>query len=118
MTLTRRDAAAALFTALAVLMPIAAHQGWGIPLVGDSYRWAAVAAFALGCAAYLSGEPLEGYHEPVLGTLGIVALALGILAVATGSAIFLWLLVADIVVLWAGTTINHVRRRARRSIPV
>jgi hypothetical protein len=117
MTLTRRDALATLFTALAVLTAIASHQGWGVPLVGDSYRAAAVAALALGFAAYLSGDPLEGYHEPVLGVLGIVALALGILAVATGSLVFLSLLVAVTVVVWAGATIGHVRHRAHRSIP-
>lgn len=118
MTLTRRDALATLFTVLAVLTPIAAHAGWGVPLVGDSYRWAAVAALAFGFAAYLSGEPLEGFHEPVLGVLGIVALALGILALATGSFVFLSLLVAVTVLLWAGTTIRHVRHRAHRSIPL
>jgi hypothetical protein len=118
MTLTRRDALATLFTLLAACTPIVAHQAWGVPLIGDSYRWAALATLALGFAAYLSAEPLEGYHEPVLGVLGIVALALGILALATGSLVFLSLLVAVTILLWAGTTIGHVRHRGRRSISI
>lgn len=116
MTLTRRDAIATALVALVVIEFLTAHESWGIPLVGDSYRWASFAAFVLGGAAYLLSEPLEGYHEPVLGVLGIVALGLGILALATGSLTFLSLFVADIVVLWAATTFGHLRQRAHRSL--
>lgn len=116
MTLTRKDAIPAVLVGLVVVVFFAAHQSWGIPLIGESYRWAAVAAFVLGGAAYLSSEPLDGYHEPVLGVLGIVALGLGILAVATGSLTFLSLLVGDIVVLWSAKTFGHMRHRAHRSI--
>jgi hypothetical protein len=116
MTMTRKDVIATGLVALVVVAFFAAHQSWGIPLIGESYRWASVAAFVLGGGAYLASEPLEGYHEPVLGVLGIVALGLGILALATGSLTFLSLFVADIVVLWAATTLGHMRHRAHRSI--
>ena len=52
----------------------------------------------------------------MLGVLGIVALGLGILALATGSLTFLSLFVADIVVLWSAKTFGHMRHRAHRSI--
>ena len=48
MTLTRKDATATVLTGLVVLTFIAAHQGWNVPLIGSSYRWAAVVVFALG----------------------------------------------------------------------
>ena len=117
MTLTRRDAIATVLTALAALTLLIALAGWNVPLIGDSYRWAAVVAFLLGACAGLSGRPLEGYREPMLGVLGIVALALAILAVATGSAAFLILLVADTIVLWAATTTRHARTGRGRSMP-
>jgi hypothetical protein len=117
MTLTRRDAVATAFTGLAALTLVIALAGWNVPLIGDSYRSAAVAAFLLGVGGYLSGRPLQGYREPLLGVLGIVALALAILALATGSAAFLVLLVADTIVLWAATTMRHARAREGRSLP-
>jgi len=63
MTLTRKDAAAAALTALAVLAFLATHEGWGVPLVGDSHRWAAGAILLLGS----------------------MTCGLGVLALATGS---------------------------------
>ena len=116
MHLTRRDMLATLLTALAVVVLVAAQQGWGIPLVGDSYRWAAAAVLVLGVCAFLAGEPLEGSHEPVLGVLGVIALSLGVLALATGSLTFLALLVATTVALWAGATLRHQRYGQHGSI--
>src|SRR5438034_4339420 len=56
MTLTRKDAAAAALTALAVLAFLATHEGWGVPLVGDSHRWAAGAILLLGSMRRAAGE--------------------------------------------------------------
>jgi hypothetical protein len=116
MTLTRRDLAATLFVALATLTLVAALADWGVPLIGDSNRWAALVVLVLGFAGYLSGDPLEGRREPVLGVLGIVALSLAIIALATGSSVFLALLVADILVLWAATTVRHSQAHGRGSV--
>ena len=117
MTLTRKDLAATVFVALSVLTLVAALASWGVPLVGDSNRWATVVVFVFGFAGYLSGEPQEGRHEPILGVLGITAVALGIVALATGSAVFLALLVADILVLWAAATLRHSRAHSHGSVP-
>src|SRR5437764_65291 len=85
MTLTRKDAAATVLTALAVLVFLATHEGWGMPLVGDSHRWAAGAIFPLGSLTCGLGSPGKDAATKVLAILGVAALVLAVLAVATGS---------------------------------
>jgi hypothetical protein len=116
MTVKRHNAIATGLASLAVLVVLASQQAWGVPLVGESHRWAAVAVFVLGLAAYFFGEPLEGWHEPVVASLGIVELALAILALATGSLVFLWMLVATIVAIRVGLTVRHARHGGRESL--
>src|SRR4051794_39073725 len=41
MTLSRKDVVATVLTVLVVLTFAATHEGWNVPLVGDSHRWAA-----------------------------------------------------------------------------
>ncbi len=116
MTLTRRDLAAMVFVALCALTLVAALASSSAPLVGDSNRAAALVVLVLGFAGYLCGDPREGRREPAQGVFGIVALALGIIALATGSAVFLTLLVVDILVLGVATTLRHSRASRSRSI--
>jgi hypothetical protein len=107
MALTRKDVAAAALTALAVLVFLATHEGWGVPLVGDSHRWAAGAIFLLGSTTCGLGSPGKDTATKVLAILGAAALVLAVLAVATGSLTPLSLLVADMVALWAVATLRH-----------
>lgn len=107
MTLGRKDIEAASLTTLAVLAFFATHQGWNVPLIGDSHRWAAGAIMLLGIGACALGSPSEGRATKFLAALGILALALAILALATGSLTPLSLLVVDIVALWVASTIRH-----------
>jgi hypothetical protein len=118
MTLTRHNAISTMLATLSVLAALTSQQAWGAPLIGGSHRWAAAAIVALVAAAYLLGEPLEGWHEPVVASLGIVALALGILALATGSLVFLWMLVATIIAIRVGLTVHHARHGGRESLSV
>jgi hypothetical protein len=113
--MTRHNAAATIAAALSLLCADIA-TGWGVPLIGDSHRWAAAAVVVLVVAAYLLGEPLEGSHEPVVASLGITAVALGILALATGSLVFLWMLVATIIAIRVGLTVRHARQGRRESL--
>ena len=113
MALTRKDAAAAALTALAVLVFLATHEGWGAPLVGDSHRWAAVAIFLLGSLTCGLGSPGKDRASRLLALLGMAALVLAVLAVATGSLTPLSLLVGDMVALWAISTVRHARRFPR-----
>jgi hypothetical protein len=108
MTVTRKDAAATVLTALAVLVFAATHQGWNVWLVGDSRRWAAGAIFVLGALTCGQGSPVRGVATKVCATLGLVALVLAAVAVATGSLTALSLLVTDIVVLWGVSTVRHI----------
>lgn len=111
MTLTRRDLSATVSTALAVLVFAAAHEGWSVPLVGDSYRWAAAAIFVLGMSACAQGNPLERAN-PFLVSLGVAALALTIATLISGSLTLLSLLTADTVLLWALSTVGHLLHHA------
>jgi hypothetical protein len=111
MALTRKDAAAAALTALAVLVFLATHEGWGVPLVGDSHRWAAGAIFLFGTATCGLGSPGKDAATKLLAALRVAALVLAVLAVATGSLTPLSLLVADMVALWAVATLRHAAGR-------
>jgi hypothetical protein len=108
MALGRKDAAATVITGFAVLAFLATHEGWGVPLIGDSHRWAAGAITLLGVATCALGSPGPGKATKLLAMLGVAALALAVLALATGSLTALSLLVADIVVLWGFATLRHV----------
>src|SRR5438067_6545410 len=101
MTLTRKDASATLLTILVVLVYAATHEGWNVPLVGGSHRWAAGAIVILGAFTCGLGSAGKGFATKLLAALGIMALALAVLALVTGSLTPLSLLVVDIVLLWA-----------------
>jgi hypothetical protein len=116
MGLTRKDAAATALTGLLVLVFAATHQGWGIPLVGDSHRWAAGAIALLGVATCGLGSPARGSGSKLSALLGMLALVLAVTAVATGSLTPLSLLVADTVALWAISTARHVRHAPRKPL--
>ena len=109
MALTRKDLTATLLTALVVLVFLAAHEGWNVWLVGDSRRWAVGAILLLGTMTCGLGSPSKGRMTKVLAALGIAALVLAMLAIATGSLTPLSLLVADIVALWAISTFRHAQ---------
>jgi hypothetical protein len=112
MTLTRKDVAATVLTALAVLVFLATHEGWGVPLAGDSHRFAAGAIFLLGSLTCGLGSPGKDGATKLLAIFGVAALVLAVLAVATGSLTPLSLLVVDMVALWAVSTLRHARHAA------
>ena len=78
-----------------------------MPLVGDSHRWAAGAIFLLGSLTCGLGSPGKDRATKLLMVLGVAALVLAVLAVATGSLTPLSLLVVDMVALWAVSTLRH-----------
>lgn len=107
MSLSRKDFTATVLTVVAVLAFFATHEGWNVWLIGDSHRWAAGAIFALGALTCGLGSPSKDAVTKLLAVLGTIALVLAILAVATGSLTPLSLLVVDIVLLWAVSTVRH-----------
>jgi hypothetical protein len=112
----RKDVAATGLTALAVLTFFATHEGWNVYLVGDSRRWAAGVIVALGVAGCALGRPAESTRTALLMGLGTLALVLSVAALWTGSLTVLSLLVVDIVLLWAGSTLGHVQSGHRRPV--
>ena len=123
MALNRKDAAATVLTALAVLVYIASHQGWNVWLVGGSHRWAAGGIMLLGiatCSLGRAGEEMAKRPGPtttMLAILGTLSLGFGVWAVATGSPTALSLLTIAFVVLWLGSTLRHVARPTHGPIP-
>jgi hypothetical protein len=116
MTLTRKDLAATCLTLLVVATFAATHRNWNVWLVGESHRWAAVVILTLGVATCAFGSPEPGRSTRVLSVLGVLAVVLGVSALVTGSLTLLSLLVVDIVVLWAASTVGHaLHPPARRS---
>jgi hypothetical protein len=107
----RKDVTATALTILAVLVYAAAHEGWGVPLVGTSHRWAAGAILLLGIGTCGQGRATKGVATLVLSALGVAALGLGVAALWTGSLTPLSLLVAAVVCLWAASTVRHAAAR-------
>jgi hypothetical protein len=116
MTVKAKDMLATGLTALVVLTFFATHQGWNVWLVGDSHRWAAGAITLLGAITCALGTPSRGVGTRILMVLGVVAAALAVFAIWTGSLTALSLLVVDIVLLWGAATLGHAQHEYRRPI--
>lgn len=109
MELTRRDAAATVVTGIAVLVFAACQEGWNVPLVGGSERWAAAVILVLGLVGCSLGKQRSGAGGAVLGLIGGASLVFGVLALITGSPTWLSLLTAAFVLLWLASTAQHAR---------
>jgi hypothetical protein len=118
MTRMRKDLAATAVTALVVLVFAATHEGWDVPLVGGSHRWAAAVILLLGAVGCGLGDAdTESRRISAAMVLGVAALVLAVLALVTGSLTALSLLVAATVALWAIATVRHLAHpRARPSL--
>ena len=115
-TVIRKDLVATALTILAVLAFLATHEGWNVYLIGGSHRWAAGAISLLGFATCALGTARKGPVAMTSAVLGVVALVLAGLALATASLTPLSFLVIDIVVLWAISTYEHVTHAPRRPV--
>jgi hypothetical protein len=107
MAFTRKDFAATVLTALAVLAFAATHEGWNVWLIGGSHRWAAGAITLLGAYTCGLGSPGKDAATKLLAVLGVAAGVLAVLALVTGSLTLLSLLTLDIVLLWAASMFRH-----------
>lgn len=114
MARTGKDIVATVLTALAVVTFAATHEGWNVWLVGDSRRWAAGAILLLGGMTCGLGSPDRDKSTRYLALLGALALVLGVVSLVTASLTPLSLLVADIVLLWALSTLRHAQHRSGR----
>jgi hypothetical protein len=115
--LTHKDLSATVLTTLVVLTYLATHEGWDVPVVGSSHRWAAAVILVLGINTCAKGSKVDGPTMIAFALLGSFALVLGVLALWTGSLAPLSLLVVDIVVLWALATAHHALHAPNRPAP-
>lgn len=113
MALNRKDVAATVLTALAVLVYLANAGSWNVPLLGGSVRWAAGAVLVLGLLSCAQGSPSRDATVYVLGGVGTVALVTAVIAIVTASESALALLVAVTVVLWIASTARHAAQPLR-----
>src|SRR6478672_10313369 len=116
MTLTRKDLSAALLTVLVVLTYAAVHEGWGVPLVGESRRWATGVILLLGMGACGLGSKVERTTMMLFSLVGALALAFAAAAFWTASLTPLSLLVVCIVLLFAMSTVCHARHLPKRPV--
>ena len=109
MSLTRKDLASIVPTALVVLVYFANSGGWNVPLLASN-RWTAGAILVLGMVTCSLGRHAEEASSPAviaLSLLGGAALLLFALAMWTEAQWALGLLALDTVLLWAGATLRH-----------
>jgi hypothetical protein len=116
-TQREKDLVVGLLTVLALLVFAATWQGWNVPLIGDSHRWAAVGVLLLGVAGCGLGTAGAKEMHRTLAALGIVALVLAVAAIVSGSLVLVGLLVADMLVLWLGSAAAHLGHDAPRATP-
>jgi hypothetical protein len=106
---THRDLAGTMVAALAVLVYAANAGNWWYL---GSNRWAAVTMLAVGMVACSVGARIVGEKLPspaivALGGVGLTALVVAIIAIATAAQWALLALALLVVGLWAGTTLRH-----------
>ena len=104
MTAFRKDLAATVATALAVLTYAATHEGWNVWLIGDDHRWAAAVITLLGLVVFL----LERAEGATYLRLVVIAALFAVLAFISGELTALSLLVTTIVVWWLVCTVRDV----------
>lgn len=113
MRLTWRDGVETLLLGFVIAFGMAATQGWGWPLTG-SYRSAGLVVFGAGVAmcafsgsAQSTTSAAKSPFVALASGLGVIALALLVAVLITGTQGWFVALVVDIAVLWAVTTFRH-----------
>ena len=109
MFLTRKDLAGTAVATLVVLVYAANVQDWWYL---GSNRWAAVTMLAIGAigctvGARVVGEKPTAPAMMVLGSLGVAAFVLAVVAIVSATEWALVALTILLVALWAGTTLRH-----------
>jgi hypothetical protein len=104
MTAMRKDIAATVATALAVLAYLTTHEGWNVWLIGDDHRWAAAAIVLLGLVTFTALRDSGVAYLRLTVLAGLFA----VLAFMTGELTPLSLLAATIVVWWLVSALRDV----------
>lgn len=110
MTIDRNDKNVLGIAALIVATLVTTAAGWGVPLIGDSRRWATVFVLLLAAVAGWLSAPGSDARSYALGALVLGAFLLAVIALATGSLAALILLVAAVLALFAVSIAHHARQ--------
>lgn len=111
MKLDRKDRNVLGLAILVAAVFVTTYAGWGVPLIGDSHRWATVVILILGLAAgTLSAPGLEARSYLQAG-LVVAAFLFAVLAFATASVAAVALLALAILALVATSATRHLRHR-------
>lgn len=109
MKIQRRDITAAALAILVVGVFVTTYEGWGVPLIGDSHRWAAVLILLLAAVAGLVEAPGSESPANLLAGLVVTGFLVAVIAIATGSMAALTVLVANVLALVAVDVLRHAR---------
>ena len=102
-----KDRTIVALAALIVGVFVVAYASWGVPLIGDSNRWAAVVILALGLLAGYLCSPGADARSYLLAGLVIVAFLFAVMAIASASLTALALLAVALVALIIVSTARH-----------
>ena len=111
MKLSSKDRTIAALAVLIVGVFVVAYAGWGVPLIGDSNRWATVVILALGVLAGYLSSPGTDARSYLLGGLVIVGFLFAVIAIASSSLTALALLVVALVALIVASTARHAAHK-------
>jgi hypothetical protein len=110
MTTVRKDIAATLAAALAVVAYATTHEGRNVWLIGDDHRWATAIIVLLGLVAFVLLRSAGATYLRLV----VIAVLFAVLAFITGELTALSLLVTTIVVLWLISALRDVWHTTHR----
>ena len=110
MAIDRNDRKVLGLAILIAAVFVTTAAGWGVPLIGDSHRWAAAVIVPLALAAGALSAPGSQPRSYVLGGLVLVAFLFAVLTFATASLASLGLFVLALLLLIAASLGRHLRR--------
>jgi hypothetical protein len=116
MKIERKDGTVVGLALLIVGVFVATHEGWGVPLVGGSHRWAAVIILMLALVAGTLSAPGAQPRSYLLASLLVAAFLFAVLALATASLTPLSLLVIVVLALIVTSLARHLR--SGRAVPM
>jgi hypothetical protein len=115
MQTTRSDSKVLGLAILIVGVFVVAYADWGVPLIGDSNRWAAAAIIVLALLAGVLSSPGAESRSYAMAGLVIASFLTAVLAFATASTGALALLVVALLALMAVSTGRHLRQAPSRT---
>jgi hypothetical protein len=116
MRIDRKDGTVVGLTLLVGGVFVATHEGWGVPLVGESHRWAAVIILMLALVGGALSAPGSEPRSYLLASLLVAAFLFAVLALATASLTPLSLLVIVVLALIVTSIARHLRGGRARPI--